>query len=121
MKTEPTHTDPANAAGVQPEPTAAELIALVVAIPGVTGIEPGIGTSLRALDARIRRTGARSTHFGLHVDRAAGLVTVEVCLDRTRPVREVVSDIQTVLRDALADSIPAGTDLQVRVQSLNRG
>lgn len=101
------------------EPTAAELIDLVVAVPGVRGIEPGIGTSLRALDARVRRSESRSAHFGLRVDRAEGTVTVEVCLDRTRPVRETVRTIQLALRGALAGSDPDGTELQVRVQSLD--
>lgn len=103
------------------EPTAAELIALVESIPGVSGIEPGIGTALRVLDARIRRTGPGSTRRGLLVDRVDNTVTVEVCLDRSRPIRDSVGDIQLVLRDALGDTVPAGTELQVRVQSLDRG
>ena len=82
------------------EPTAAQLIELVVAIPGVAGIEPGIGTSLRALDARIRRTGPHATHFGLHVDHSGGTVTVEVSLDRSRPIRDTVQDIQHTLHNA---------------------
>lgn len=103
------------------EPTAAELIDLVVAVPGVNGIEPGIGTSLRALDARIRRAGSESSHFGLHVDREGCRVTVEVSLDHSRPVRQSVRDIQVVLRNALGATAPDGTELEVRVQSLHRG
>ncbi|MET3861726.1 hypothetical protein ABIE38_002662 [Dietzia sp. 2505] len=102
------------------EPTAAELIDLVVAVPGVNGIEPGIGTSLRALDARIRRADAGTSHFGLHVDRDGSRVTVEVSLDRSRPVRQCVRDIQSILRDALGATVPVGTELEVRVQSLHR-
>ncbi|MFN3339788.1 MAG: transcriptional regulator [Dietzia sp.] len=101
--------------------TTAELIALVVAVPGVNGIEPGIGATLRALDARIRRAGSDSSHFGLHIDRAERRVTVEVCLDPSRPVRQSVLDIQSVLRDALGATVPDGTELEVRVQSLDRG
>lgn len=101
------------------EPTAAQLIALVVAIPGVAGIEPGIGTSLRALDARIRRTGPRATHFGLHVDHNARTVTVEVSLNRSRPIRQTVRDIQHALHGALAATMPEPTQWQVRVQSLS--
>ena len=103
------------------EPTAAELIDLVGAVPGVNGIEPGIGTSLRALDARIRRAGPVLSHFGLHVDRDGNRVTVEVSLDPSRPVRQSVREIQSVLRDALGASVPVGTELEVRVQSLHRG
>jgi len=101
------------------EPTAAQLIELVVAIPGVAGIEPGIGTSLRALDARIRRTGPRATHFGLHVDHNARTVTVEVSLNRSRPIRQTVRDIQHALHGALAATMPEPTQWQVRVQSLS--
>ncbi|MCT1886657.1 hypothetical protein [Dietzia cinnamea] len=101
------------------EPTAAQLIELVVAIPGVTGIEPGIGTSLRALDARIRRTEPHATHFGLHVDHNARTVTVEVSLNRSRPIRQTVRDIQHALHGALAATMPEPTQWQVRVQSLS--
>ncbi|MCT1514509.1 hypothetical protein [Dietzia cercidiphylli] len=101
------------------EPTAAQLIALVVAIPGVAGIEPGIGTSLRALDARIRRTEPHATHFGLHVDHNARTVTVEVSLNRSRPIRQTVRDIQHALHGALAATMPEPTQWQVRVQSLS--
>ncbi|MBB0992218.1 UNVERIFIED_ORG: hypothetical protein EDC92_1472 [Dietzia maris] len=100
------------------EPTAAQLIELVVAIPGVAGIEPGIGTSLRALDARIRRTGPHATHFGLHVDHSGGTVTVEVSLDRSRPIRDTVQDIQHTLHNALAATAPESTQWKIRVQSL---
>ena len=101
------------------EPTAAQLIELVVAIPGVAGIEPGIGTSLRALDARIRRTEPHATHFGLHVDHNARTVTVEVSLNRSRPIRQTVRDIQHALHGALAATMPEPTQWQVRVQSLS--
>ena len=101
------------------EPTAAQLIELVVAIPGVAGIEPGIGTSLRALDARIRRTEPHATHFGLHVDHNARTVTVEVSLNRSRPIRQTVRDIQHALHGALAETMPEPTQWQVRVQSLS--
>lgn len=107
------------------EPTAADLIDLVVAIPGVRGVEPGVGTTIRALDARIRRNGSRATRFGLHLDDTEGTVTVEVCVDHTRPVRESVREIQRVLQNALRDTMPsgastAGPEIHVRVQSLDR-
>ena len=101
------------------EPTAAQLIELVVAIPGVAGIEPGIGTSLRALEARIRRAEPHATHFGLHVDHNARTVTVEVSLNRSRPIRQTVRDIQHALHGALAATMPEPTLWQVRVQSLS--
>lgn len=117
MTTDRTGTDP-SAAGCGAGPTAADLVDLVAAVPGVRGIEPGVATTLRTLDARIRRTGAGSSHFGLHVDRDAATVTVEVCVDRSRPVRESVRDIQHTLQRTLRDALPAGLEVHVRVQSL---
>lgn len=105
------------------EHTGADLIDLVVELPGVRGIEPGVGTTLRAVDARIRRNG-EAARFGLHTDHTDGSVTVEVCLDRTRPIRESVRAIQTALQDALRGSMPggaapaAGPEIHVRVQSV---
>lgn len=103
------------------EPTAAALLDLVVAIPGVSGIEPGVGTTLRTLDSRIRGADTGANHFGVRVDRADATVTVEVCLDLSRPVRESVRAIQLALREALAGTMPAGTQWRVRVQSLETG
>ena len=100
------------------DPTAADLVDLVAALPGVRGIEPGVATTLRTLDARIRRSGAAASHFGVHVDHADGSVTVEVCLDRSRPVRESVRDIQLHLGRALRQSLPDGAEIHVRVQTL---
>lgn len=108
------------------EHTAADLIDLVVAIPGVRGIEPGVSTTLRAVDARIRRNGT-AARFGLHIDHTDGSVTVEVCLDRTRPIRESVRAIQTVLEEALhgsmtgGDAPSTGPEIHVRVQSVDGG
>lgn len=103
-----------------PDPTAAELVDLVLALPGVHAIEPGVSTTLRALDARIRRSSAGRSHFGLHIDRDAGTVTAEVCVDHSRPVRECVAEIQKTLRHALEGSMHV-TDVHVRVQSLAAG
>lgn len=109
------------------ELSASDLLAVVAAVPGVHGIEPGLGTALRTLDARIRRTDSHASHFGLHVDTAAGSTLVEVSLDRSRPVRETVRDIQVALRRALAEladhagsgtGTGTGTEVSVRVQSL---
>lgn len=106
------------AAGTTPGP---DLLAVVAAVPGVHGIEPGLGTALRTLDARVRRTGASTARFGLYIDTAEGTALVEVALDRSRPVRETVRDIQVALRGALAEQADqAGTEVSVRVQSLQR-
>lgn len=103
------------------EPTARALVDVVTAVRGVCGIEPGVGTTLRTLDSRVRRSGIDQSHFGLHLDRTSGSLVVEVSLDRTRPIRDTVRDIQAALRAALASGAPAETTVRVRVQSLDPG
>lgn len=116
-----TATDPSveRTAGSTANLTAADLIDLVAELPGVRGIEPGVGTTLRTLDARIRRGDAGASHFGLRVDREASTVMVEICVDRSRPVRESVREIQQTLQRALRDTLPVDTKFHVRVQSLS--
>lgn len=97
--------------------TAADLVELVRAVPGVAGIEPGIGTTLRAIDARLRRSGTAAVSYGLHVDPSTGDVFVEIALNGPRPVREVVEQVQRAVLAALGG--PGGVVL-VRVQSLSR-
>lgn len=104
-----------------------DLLAVVTSVPGVRAIEPGLGTALRTLDARVRRSGTRTAHFGLHIDTAEGTALVEVALDRSRPVRETVRGIQLALRQALASDrdrpgtdAESGSEVTVRVQSLQR-
>lgn len=115
-------TEPNTPAEAAPAaPPAPDLLAVVTSVPGVHAIEPGLGTALRTIDARVRRSSARTAHFGLHIDTAEGTALVEVCLDRSRPVREAVRDIQLELRRALADPAgPADAEVTVRVQSLQR-
>ena len=79
--TEPQKTTEAAAAEFsRPGPAAADLLAVVTSVPGVHAIEPGLGTALRTIDARVRRSSARTAHFGLHIDTAEGTALVEVCL-----------------------------------------
>ena len=100
------------------EPAAATIADLVTAVPGVQGIEPGIRTTLRTLDARIRRVRGAAHHFGLHVDRDQNTVVVEVCVDHSRAVRHIVRDIQDVVRTSLQDAFSSAPVVLVRVQSL---
>ena len=115
-------TEPNTPAEAAPAaPTAADLLAVVTSVPGVHAIEPGLGTALRTIDARVRRSSARTAHFGLHIDTAEGTALVEVCLDRSRPVREAVRDIQLELRRVLAaQADQTDAEVTVRVQSLQR-
>ncbi len=99
--------------------TAPDPLSVVTSVPGVRAIEPGLGTTMRTLDARVRRNGDRTAHFGLHIDTAEGTAVVEVALDRSRPIRETVRDVQLALRRALATgSGRADAEVTVRVQSL---
>lgn len=100
--------------------TTTTLLEAVLAVPGVAGLEPGVATTLRALDARLRRTGADLARYGLVVDPASGAVTVEISLDGPRPVRSVVEEVQRAVRAALAPTGPADRLVLVRVQSLHR-
>ncbi|MFC0674926.1 hypothetical protein [Brachybacterium hainanense] len=97
--------------------TADDLVSVVCAVPGVRGIEPGIATTLRAIDARIRRSQA-DAHYGVILDRGSGTVIVEIGLHRTAPVRSIVADVQRTVRAAVRGHLPEGTDVMVRVQSL---
>jgi hypothetical protein len=105
-------TEPAPAA------RAAALIDVVTAVPGVRGIEPGISTTLRTLDARLRRTDASAVRYGLVVDLESGTVTVEIGVIGELPLRSVVEEVQRAVQSALADHGSGGPEVLVRVQSL---
>lgn len=101
------------------DPAEADIIGLVTSVPGILGIEPGIGTTLRTLDARIRRDRRAANHFGLHIDSDNGTIVVEVCVDHSRATREIVREIQDVVRTALQGAFSAEPTILVRVQSLS--
>ncbi|MCR2053531.1 transcriptional regulator [Actinomyces bowdenii] len=82
------------------EDTAAALVRTVTAIPGVRGIEPGIASALRILDAHLRGQDGQVARFGIVVDDAQR-TTIEVGLDGSRPIRQVVRDIQAAVMQAL--------------------
>lgn len=78
----------------------ADLVRTVTSVPGVLGIEPGIATTLRTLDSRVRGDESDAARFGVVVDDEARTVTIEVGVDGSLPVRQVVRDVQeAVLRD----------------------
>lgn len=92
----------------------AVLLSLVESTPGVHGIEPGVSTTLRAIDARLRARDTRLARHGLVIE-PEGAVVIEVGVDPSRPVRETVEDIQNRVREALGDDDRTVT---VSVQSL---
>lgn len=92
---------------------AAELVKAITAVPGVRGIEPGIASTMRTLDARVRAGGTAYSRFGVVIDAEGSSITVEVGLDGSLPVRKVVRDIQEAALRALGGhdaGTGAGTD-----------
>ena len=115
--------------------SAAELVHLVTAVPGVRGIEPGLASTLKVIGNRIQQQESQQDRFGIIIEEGTNRAIVEVGLEESRPVKEIVRDIQeTVIRSfSEADAreeLPAtgeshaplenSTDHQVtvRVQSL---
>lgn len=110
MSTEPPRTPRTDAAG---------LIEVVTAVPGVSGLEPGIATTLRTLDARLRRSDrAEASRFGLVIDPTSGDVTVEIAVEGPLPVRGIVEEVQRAVQRAVGDAGAGSPQVLVRVQSL---
>ncbi|BDA63871.1 transcriptional regulator [Actinomyces capricornis] len=83
------------------EDTAAALVRTITGVPGVRGIEPGIASALRTLDTHLRGRDSHVARFGIVIDTAAQHTTIEVGLDGSRPIRQVVRDIQAAVLQAL--------------------
>ena len=117
--------------------SAAELAHLVTAVPGVRGIEPGIGSTLRAIGSHLRQQDPREVRFGVVVEAGSHRAVIEIGIDGSRPVKEIVRDVQeTIIRslsqagehddasEAREDSASPGVggrsapQVTVRVQSL---
>ena len=84
--------------------SAAELANLVTAVPGVRGIEPGIGSTLRAIGSRIRQQDPRQARFGVVVEAGSQRATLEIGIDGSRPVKEIVRDVQETIIRALSQA-----------------
>ena len=84
--------------------SAAELANLVTAVPGVRGIEPGIGSTLRAIGSRIRQQDPRQARFGVVVEAGSQRATLEIGIDGSRPVKEIVRDVQETIIRALSET-----------------
>lgn len=85
---------------------------------GVSGLEPGIATTLRTLDARLRRNDSSANRYGLVIDRDSGRVTVEIGVRGPTPVRRIVEDVQRAIQRAAGDPGIGAPQVLVRVQSL---
>lgn len=115
--------------------SAAELVHLVTSIPGVRGIEPGLTSTLNVIGKRMQQQESQQERFGVIIEEGTNRTIIEVGLDESRPVKEIVRDIQeTVIRsltepdardnEAVSDEDseqvdnPTGHRVTVRVQSL---
>ena len=79
--------------------SAAELANLVTAVPGVRGIEPGIGSTLRAIGNHMRQQDPQQARFGVVVEAGSRRAVIEIGLDGSRPVKDIVRDVQeTIIR-----------------------
>ena len=61
--------------------SAAELAHLVTAVPGVRAIEPGIGSTLRALGSRMRQQDPQQARFGVIVEEGSSRAVIEIGID----------------------------------------
>ena len=84
--------------------SAAELAHLVTAVPGVRGIEPGIGSTLRALGSRMRQQDPQQARFGVIVEEGSSRVVIEIGVDGSRPVKDIVRDVQEAIIGSLSQA-----------------
>ena len=88
--------------------SAADLANLVTAVPGVRGIEPGIGSTLRAIGSRIRQQDPQQARFGVVVEAGARRAVIEIGIDGSRPVRDIVRDVQETIIRSLSQAGESG-------------
>ncbi|EGV14314.1 hypothetical protein [Actinomyces sp. oral taxon 175] len=84
--------------------SAAELAHLVTAVPGVRAIEPGIGSTLRALDSRMRQQDPQQARFGVIVEEGSSRAVIEIGIDGSRPVKDIVRDVQEAIIGSLSQA-----------------
>ena len=101
--------------------SAAELANLVIAVPGVRGIEPGIGSTLRAIGSRIRQQDPRQARFGVVVEAGSQRATIEIGIDGSRPVKEIVRDVQETIIRVLSETGENDDASQAREDSCSSG
>ena len=90
--------------------SAAELAHLVTAVPGVRAIEPGIGSTLRALGSRMRQ----QDRFGVIVEEGSSRAVIEIGIDGSRPVKDIVRDVQEAITRSLSQAGESGDPSEAR-------
>ena len=106
--------------------SAAKLTHVVTAVPGVRGIEPGVGSTLKAIGSRMSGDLA-DARFGIIIESGEKVI-IEIGIDGSRTVKEIVRDVQeAVLRSSSQANREGGTSesgsksqphVMVRIQSL---
>ena len=97
--------------------TVAELAHLVTAVPGVRAIEPGIGSTLRALGSRMRQQDSQQARFGVIVEEGSSRAVIEIGIDGSRPVKDIVRDIQETIIRSLSQASASGDASEAREDS----
>ena len=97
--------------------SAAELANLVTAVPGVRGIEPGIGSTLRAIGSHIRQQDPRQARFGVVVEAGSRRAVIEIGIDGSRPVKDIVRDVQETILRSLSQASESGDASEARESS----
>ena len=82
--------------------SAAELTHVVTAVPGVRGIEPGIGSTLKAIGSRMSGDPA-AARFGIIIESGEKVI-IEIGIDGSRTVKEIVRDVQEAVLRSLSQA-----------------
>ena len=101
--------------------SAAELAHLVTAVPGVRGIEPGIGSTLRTISNYIRQRDPQQARFGVIVEAGSRRAVIEIGIDGSRPVRDIVRDVQETIIRSLSQAGETGDAFDDREDSGSSG
>ena len=97
--------------------SAAELAHLVTAVPGVRGIEPGIGSTLKAISSRMRQQDPQQARFGVVVEAGSRRAVIEIGIDGSRPVKDIVRDVQETIIRSLTEAGESDDDSETRQDS----
>ena len=94
--------------------SAAELAHLVTAVPGVRGIEPGISSTLKAIGNRISQRDPQQARFGVIVESGSRRAVIEIGIDDSRPVKDIVRDVQETIIRSLSQAGESGAPSEAR-------
>ena len=92
----------------------AALAQLVTAVPGVRAIEPGIGSTLRAIGSRMRQQDPQQARFGVIVEEGSSRAVIEIGIDGSRPVKDIVRDVQETITRSLSQAGESGDPSEAR-------